>query len=243
VQKDFSSTPYYIKGVIGQARVRPLHPCTPYGGVVDQSQFVAVANLQKFATGGGIVQIGYLTCNGCGFGSNSDRYPMWTQHDNTTGAIVRATWYHGGAALIPGDDYRMKITATTGSCGVSACWEYAIRDVTAGESYWIQDAGRTWAYSGGGSYPGGNLAWWGGENANHESQLGTSAIDPIIGLTWMEYLSTQSGAAWTVRTGLSSCIYLSLVGSTQVSTPYWFNCEIETTTYTGDTISPWTSLH
>lgn len=235
IEKDVTQQTYFLKGAIGDATVRTLQPCIATGssgqGTDWDMPFVLPANLQEFDNGGtGLVQLGFGRCNiTSGTCANvppdGNEYPIWTPVDNASGAIDRATWYHSGAALHLNDRYRFRIDKLN-----STTWEYCIRDITTGETYVCHDATFHW------SEPGANFAWWAAETATHASGIGVRAADPDFSMDYMQYLTTQSGAQWTVRTGLNGC-------SLPDNDPSWYRCTTATTVYSGDTMNAWTNLH
>jgi hypothetical protein len=113
---------------------------------------------------------------------------------------------------------------------VSSVWQYCIRNITTSEAYVCTTALRHW------SSEGGNLAWWGTETNDLKSQMAVKSTDPDITMDYMQYLTTVTGAQWTVRTGLSAC-------SLPDGNPSWYKCTTTTTVYSFDTLNSWTNLY
>jgi hypothetical protein len=234
ITKDFTPTAYYIKAVAGDAAVRQLAPCNQVGstfGAQWDEPYVWLADLQAYddANHPYIVQVGYARC---GFSTNcggtpgdGNMYMVYTDNDHNGGFISQAGWYNFGRALTIGHRYRGRITAISGG------WQICARDITTGQSYQCATISYTWPTTGGG-----NFAWWGPETNNYASQMGVAAADPDFNMDYMQYLSTQSGAAWTVRTDLPSC-------SLPDGNPSWYHCVITSTVYNADTLFAFTALH
>jgi hypothetical protein len=240
VEKDVSATNYWIKGVIGDVTNKNLNACGTIGGNFGSQYdvpFVLAANIQDYgdATTSNIVQLGYGRCeiSGCIIPADSNQHLLYTPSDHAGGAVASAeSWYH---ALVDNDRYRMKIVAITcTSPGTTGhCWELSVRDVSKGEAYVTHKISMTWNVQ---LYKGGNFAWWGSETNNVNSQMGVTDTNSDFDMDYMQYLTTQSGAQWTVRQGMSSCSFPD-------GTPSGYHCAISTTVYTKDTLASWTTPH
>ncbi len=245
ITKDFTPTAFYIKAAAGDAAVRQLDPCNKtsdtFGSGWDEP-FVWLADIQKTNSGTdpNIVQIGYARCGWTGFlvdcgGTPGDNnmYMVYTDSDHSGGQIRQANWYNGGNKLTLGDRYRGKITRITSGCpsGQTDCWQICARNITSGQSYQCTTIDYTWS-----TLNGGNFAWWGAETNNYASQMGVTAAGSDFTEDYMQYLSSQSGAVWTVRTGMTAC-------ELPEGNPSFYHCNIGTTVYTRDTLFAWTALH
>jgi len=245
ISKNVTATAFYIKAAAGDVTVRQLAPCNPIGTVFGSQwdePFVLGATIQDYNsdTTNNIVQIGYARCGyPSGIGANcggvpadNNMYLVYTNSDHAGGAEHLATWYHQGLKLTPGDRFRMKISRVTSGCpiGEADCWQFCARNISIGEAYICRTIAYTW-----GTCCGGNLAWWGSETNNNASQMGAAASGLDFNMDYMQYLTTQAGAAWTVRTGMPAC---------DVPTgPSWYHCSITSTVYSSDTLFAFTALH
>lgn len=243
--KDVTASPYYIKAAAGDATIRQLGPCISTGltfGTQYDEPFVLLANLQDYndSTTHNIVQVGYARCGvPAGYQCpglmppDGNMYLIWTPSDHSTGAVTAATWYDAGGPLTLGNRYRMRISRLTSGCaiGQADCWQFCVRNITAGDAYTCNTIDYTWPTS-----TGGNFAWWGAETNNYGSQMGVTAAGADFTMDYMQYLTTQSGAQWTVRTGIPACELPN-------GGPTYYHCNITTTVYSSDTLLAWTALH
>jgi hypothetical protein len=204
-----------ISGVIGEATIRTLRPCTNAGSANWDIPWVLPANLQFDGTPSGkIVQIGYGRCGrpvvdgdcNTDIPNDGDAHFVYTLADNSGGGLRLADGWYGNAPVL-GHEYRFKIELASGQ------WKYCIKDRTTGENYTCHYISASWTS--------GIFAWYGTETNNTNSQMGVGAGEVALNMRWMEY---ERSGSWTVVDGLTGC--------TKVSTdtfPAYYHCSIQST--------------
>lgn len=236
-----SSIPGYIAGatdlygVIGDARVSTLGGCT--GGVGPEIDAVLPANLQG-ATGTQIVQLGWAVCfgsstNRCGPSTSTTYLPsdgtlhfVYTCHDNDEVACVADTW--AGTPVV-GDRYRFRIEKS------SSNWLFTLSNITTGST----PKTKTIVRSTGFNY--GNLVWYGAENYDVGSILGSkSASTDKIHMYWMQY-HRSSISGWQVAEPVTTVGFIQ--SNFNVSWPSWWWARDYSQNYTNDAQDIWTEAH
>lgn len=228
--KDVTFDPYFITEVIGEARDEALLPCSGSGSFPTgaDTPFVLPANLQwaNSSSSNLIIQVGFARCTktSCFVPNDGYEHPIWTPADNTGGVVALATWYHSGNALTRGSRYRF--LAEPNGAGN---WILCIQNYTAGESYVCSPAiTNHWGSNGG------NLAWWGAETNNTNSQMGVTATNIDVNISDMIYVYNSTAYR---RDGFSSCEWVP------ASKPSYYECYVSTRYATNDTINPYTDNH
>ncbi len=203
-----------ITGVIGQATVRTLRPCTSPNSANWDIPWVLPANLQYDTTNADrIVQIGFAKCgrpvadgdcNG-NIPNDGNLHFVYTASDSSGGLLKLADgWYK---APIVGHEYRFKIVNGTD------VWTYCIQDRTAGEGYDCHNTADTWTS--------GTYSWYGTETNNDNSQNGNSFNESELNIRWMQY---QRSGTWYVVTDQADCMTL-----TTGVYPSYYHCQIVST--------------
>lgn len=175
-------------GVIGEADVRTLGPCTAGGGAFSYPA-VLPANME----GSGaldIVQIGYLRCGKaaggiCGLDVPADgkNHFVITQRDNCGGCFQKADGWAGLPTL--GSRYRFKLYSQDGK------WHYCVKNLTTGGAYQcLAQGGQHW--------DNGPLIWWGTEVQNTKATMGPRDVGQVS-MYWMQYSKTLD-TSWIVTT-------------------------------------------
>jgi hypothetical protein len=221
-----------IYGVIGDARVSSLQGCT--GGVGPEVDAVLPANLQLAPY---IVQFGWGVCfgsstNKCGIQdstgvpSDGSLHFIYTCRDNNQEPCVADGWTGGPPSV--GTRYRFRIDKSGSS------WLFTLTNNTTGAVH-THTIGRSSAFSTG------NLAWYGAENHNSGSILGSKdASSNKIHMYWMQY-HRSSVSGWQVAEPVTT---LDIIQSDQTSTwPSWFLSDVYSQNYTNDAQDIWTKLH
>jgi hypothetical protein len=220
-----------IYGVIGDARVSTLGGCT--GGVGPEIDAVLPANLQN---GTFIVQFGWAICFGSstlkcgasttGLPSDSSLHFVYTCHDNDQKPCIADSWTGGPPSV--GTRYRFRIEKSGSS------WLFTLTNNTTGTVH-THTIGRSTGFSTG------NLTWYGAENYDSGSILGSkSASTDKIHMYWMQYHRT-SVSGWQVAEPVTT---LGIIQSNQTSTwPSWWLVDDYSQNYTNDAQDIWTILH
>ncbi len=207
-------------GVIGDAVVRNLLPCTQSGANADDPA-VLPANLQSSS---GIVQVGWFKCQiagGCGnVPADGMNHFVYICNDLSGGTPCDANGWAGAPTL--GTRYRF------GVYWRSSQWVYFIKNLSTGVQKSTTITAH-WRY--------GNTTWWGAEVKNQQSAMGPAwfdSSDNLLHMYWMQYYADGIGS-WSVTTN-------DLV-QTQGVIPWYWAAVIGNQNYTGDRLEVWTENH
>ncbi len=232
-----------IRGVIGDARVRNLNPCTsPTIGHFD-GPAVLPANLQRPGTSGDLVQIGYVECGAPGSAScgnvpaDGDIHFMYVCDDLSGGTPCLADGWAGTPVM--GRRYRFRVQYNQFGTGK---WDYSIQDLTTGDTK-TKSVTSHWHA--------GDLAWWGSESHDYGSTLGPKHLAGNgINMYWMQYYRSSVGN-WMVVTDLDrdddfvAISYKFDAGGNRVplTQPFWYTRSIADQNYNNDEVQIWTEDH
>lgn len=237
-----------ITKVAGRLVFQGLAACDPSNGK-DGFSFAAIANLQQ--AGPGIVQLGIAKCASptgwsCSWGGNGVTDFVYTESDGPSAFnhyITGGTLELFPTSMVPrfGHTYYAEIKQSGGTN--TPTWTYTLTDETYGTStvvvlhrHWNQDD-----YTASSLVPGstkGQVAWWGFETDGSGDVMGyRQGLDTPGYLHHLAYWPYDR-ALWVYRSGMtaSSCIE-------STNSPSYYDCMINTVTWTGDSIIPYTAPH
>jgi hypothetical protein len=132
---------------------------------------------------------------------------------------------YGAGVLLVGHSYEAAV-ARWGSTK----WEFGLRDVTSGSGWVYWYIPKTWATTGG------NLSWWGAENENHQSSLGTGVSDGSISMHYMDYEDNNGSWHYPTFTDGNCPGHIA----SPHSWPWYFGCSIYSS---GKYLEAWTDAH